>query len=84
MLRLPHFPDNWLTDGGEPYMLATLYSPERFLVLIFVKGRANSKAIVELEGLGQLKDPRTSSRIKFMPFWLVAQCVNQLCYCMPQ
>jgi hypothetical protein len=31
-----------------------------------------------MEGLGQLKNPVTSSRIELAPFWLVAQCLNQL------
>jgi hypothetical protein len=38
---------------------------------------------VKLEGLGQLKHPMTSSGIEPVTFWLVAQCLNQQCYCMP-
>jgi hypothetical protein len=35
---------------------------------------------VWLEGLGQLKNPITSSGIKPMTFQLVAYCLNKLCY----
>jgi hypothetical protein len=33
--------------------------PERFLVLISVRGRVDPRAIVRLEKLGQLKNPMT-------------------------
>jgi hypothetical protein len=39
-------------------------SPEIFLVLISVRGRADPRATVWLEGLGQLKNPETSSGIE--------------------
>jgi hypothetical protein len=35
-------------------------------------GQVNPRAIVWLEGLGQLKTPMTSLGIKSMNFWLVA------------
>jgi hypothetical protein len=38
---------------------------------------------VRLEGLGQLKNPMTSSGIEPATFRLVAQCPNQLRYLMP-
>jgi hypothetical protein len=46
-------------------------APGRFLVLIYVRGCVDPRAIVWLEGLGQLKNPKT--------FQLVAQCLSQLC-----
>jgi hypothetical protein len=38
--RLPHFPDNRLTDGGEVVSLMRQppFTPGKFLVLIFVRG----------------------------------------------
>jgi hypothetical protein len=38
--------------------------PGRFLVLISVRGGVDARVIVRLEGLGQLKNPITSSGIK--------------------
>jgi hypothetical protein len=37
-------------------------------------------AIVQLEGLGKLKNPMTSSGIEPATFRLVAECLNQLRY----
>jgi hypothetical protein len=37
-------------------------------------------AIVRLEGLGQLKNPMTSSGIERVIIQLLAQCLNQLRY----
>jgi hypothetical protein len=53
-------------------MPTTLYPQEKFLVLISIRGRVKPRAIVQLEGLGQLKNPVTSSAIKPEAFWLVA------------
>jgi hypothetical protein len=52
--------------GGSPF------PQERFLVLISVSGLVDPRAIVRLEGLGQLKNLMTSSGIKPATFRLVA------------
>jgi hypothetical protein len=39
---------------------------------------------VQLEGLGQLKNPITSLGIKPMTFWLVGYCRNQPGYRIPR
>jgi hypothetical protein len=45
--------------------------PGRFLVLIFVRGFVDPRAIVGLEELGQLKNPVTSPGIEPATFQLV-------------
>jgi hypothetical protein len=74
MLRLPRFLDSQLTDGGEVVSLMhwLLSTPRKiFLVLISVRGWDDPRTIVWLEGLGQLKNPVTSSGIESMTFWLI-------------
>jgi hypothetical protein len=51
-----------LTDGGE----VVSPNPGRFLVFISVRGWVNTRAIVRLEGFGQLKNPMTSLEIEPM------------------
>jgi hypothetical protein len=61
---IPPFLDNRLTDGGEvvqPYALAALYSPGRFLVFVSIRGWVDPRVIMRLEGLGKLKNAITSS-----------------------
>jgi hypothetical protein len=47
-------------------------SPGRFLVLISVRGKVDSNAIMRLEGLGQLKTPVTLWGLEPATFWLVS------------
>jgi hypothetical protein len=86
MSRLPHVLDNGLTDGGEVVSPTSLPSsrpllPRRFLVLISIRGWVDPRAIVRLEQFGQLRNPMTSSEMEPATFRLVAQCLNQLRYC---
>jgi hypothetical protein len=57
--------------------------PGRFLVLISVRGCVDSRAIVRLAGLGQLKNTMTSSGLEPATFRLIAQRLNQLSYRVP-
>jgi hypothetical protein len=54
---LPHFLDNRLTDGGKVVILTRRppFTPQKFLVLISVRGLVDLHAIVGLEGLDKWK-----------------------------
>jgi hypothetical protein len=71
MSSLPHFLDNWLTDGGEVVSLTRRppFTPKK----IPVRDCVNLRAIVRLEGLGKLKkkNPMTSSGIEPATFRLI-------------
>jgi hypothetical protein len=53
-------------------------TPGRFLILISVSGLVHPNAIVQLEGLGELKNLMTLLEIEPATFRLVAQCLNQI------
>jgi hypothetical protein len=68
------FLDNQLTDDGEvsTFSAGRPLTPGRFLVLISVRGLVEPRATVQLEELGQLKNPMTSSGIEPITFRIVA------------
>jgi hypothetical protein len=50
--------------------------PERFLVLISIRGSVNHRAIVQMEGLDQLKIKWTQQERNLATFRLLAQCLK--------
>jgi hypothetical protein len=58
--------------------------PGRFLTLIFVRGWVDPRAIVRLKWLDTFRNQITSSGIEPATFQLVAYCLNELCYSVPQ
>jgi hypothetical protein len=73
--RLPHFLENRLTDGGEVVSLTrrpgALYPKEDSWYSFLLETELTSGACLRLEGLGQLKNPVTSSGIELAIFRLV-------------
>jgi hypothetical protein len=64
-------------SAGRPLPLG------RFMALISVRGSVDPRAIVRLEGLGQLRNPVTSSGMKPATFRSIAERLNQLRYHVP-
>jgi hypothetical protein len=63
--------------GCKPYASAALYSQKYLLVLISVRGRVNSRVIVQLEGFVKKKIKSiTSSGLESASFLLVAYRLN--------
>jgi hypothetical protein len=73
--RLPLFLDNRLTDGGEVVSLMRrppIYPQKDSWYSFLLRGRVDPRAIMRLEGLGQLEIPVTSSGSEPTTFRLVA------------
>jgi hypothetical protein len=76
--RFPHFIGSQLTDDGEVVSFTRrppFTPPGRFLVLISVRGRVDSMAILRLEELRKLKNAMTSAGFEPQIFRLVAFCL---------
>jgi hypothetical protein len=56
-----------------------LFLQEMFLVLISGRGFVDAKAIFRPTGLCKRKIPMTPPGIETATFWLIVQCLNQLC-----
>jgi hypothetical protein len=74
-LRLSNFLDNRLTDGGEAVSLMRRppFTPQEDSWYSFpLEAESTPGPIVRLKGLGQLKNPKTSSGIEPATFRFVA------------
>jgi hypothetical protein len=73
-MRLPHFLDIRLTDGGKVVspICRPPFTPRKIPGTHVCLKLVDPRAVVLLEGLGQLKNPVTSSGIELTTFWLVA------------
>jgi len=74
----------WRWSGRQSYVLTAFTHQEICRVLISLTRRADPKARVHLEGLGQWIISVTPSGIEPVTFQLVAQCLNQMGPHIPQ
>jgi hypothetical protein len=68
---------------SQLHMATTLYPQEDSWYSFLLVVGSTPRHIVRLKGLGQLKNPMTSSGIEPAPFLLVVLCLSQLCYRVP-
>jgi hypothetical protein len=71
---VPHFLDNQFTDGGDVSLtrLPPFSLQEDSSYSFLLKGEQIPRAMVRLEGLGELKNPMIPSEIKRPSFQLLA------------